>query len=145
MFGETKYANNGDLQIAYRTTAPGERDILFVSNWFGNVEVLPELDVMQSWREQLAKLGRIIIYDQPGTGASDPIPLDSPPSLEQWTDTLLAVLDAVGSSQAVLLASDAGTSTAAMFAATHPNRTAALVVLGGFVRTLRAATQASRA
>ncbi len=137
MFGETKYARNGDMQIAYRTASPGSRDILFVSNWYQNVEVVPEMENWRSFRDQMSRLGRLIFYDQPGSGASDPISLDAPPSLEQWTDTLLAVLDAVDSRQAVLVANDVGFLTAAMFAATYPARTSALIALGAWARALR--------
>ena len=138
MFGETKYALNGDLQIAYRTSSTGDRDIVFASNWYGNVEVVPELSSVRVFRDQITKLGRLIFYDQPGSGASDPISLERPPTLEQWTDSILAVLDAVGSRQAVIFANDTGFLTAAMFAATYPNRTSALIVMGGWARAFRA-------
>ena len=42
------------------------------------------------------------------------------------------MLDDLGSREAVLLASDGALSTAALFAATHPSRTTALVVLEGY-------------
>jgi hypothetical protein len=34
MFCETRYALNGDLHVAYRTSSEGQRDIVFVPNWF---------------------------------------------------------------------------------------------------------------
>ena len=43
MFSETRYALNGDLRVAYRTSREGERDIVFVPNWLTNCEILPEL------------------------------------------------------------------------------------------------------
>jgi hypothetical protein len=49
MFSETHYALNGDLRVAYRTSAKGPRDILFVANWFTHCEVAPELPSMQGW------------------------------------------------------------------------------------------------
>lgn len=137
MISETAYARNGDLSIAYRTSGDGPRDILFASNWFSNVEAMPDLALWQPWHERITKLGRIIFYDQLGTGASDPVSLDSLPTLEQWTDTLTAVLDTVGSREVVLMASDAGLLTAAMFAATYPNRVSELIVMGGWPRVLR--------
>src|SRR3989442_944798 len=103
---ETHYAMNGDVAIAYRTCGEGERDILFVPNWFTNVEVTWDMPAFRPWLERLATLGRIIIFDQPGTGASDPIPLDSLPTLEQWADSIRAVLDTVDSKQTVILTTD---------------------------------------
>ncbi|OBK79299.1 adenylate/guanylate cyclase domain-containing protein [Mycobacterium sp. 1274761.0] len=132
MFSETRYAMNGDLRVAYRASPPGERDIVVVPNWFTCCEVLPELPSVQGWNEAMASLGRLIFFDQPGTGASDPIELGALPTLEQWTDSITSVLDDLGSREAVLVATNWAFAPAALFAATHPSRTTALVVLGGF-------------
>jgi class 3 adenylate cyclase len=132
VFSETRYALNGDLRVAYRASREGPRDIVFVPNWFTCCEVLPELPSHQGWVEAMTSLGRLIFFDQPGTGASDPVTAGALPTLEQWADSITAVLDDLGSREAVLLASNAAFSTAALFAATHPSRTTALVVLGGF-------------
>jgi class 3 adenylate cyclase len=132
MFSETRYALNGDLGVAYRTSREGARDIVFVPNWFTNCEVFPELSSTQGWFEAMTSLGRLIFFDQPGTGASDPVTPDALPTLEQWADSITAVLDDLGSREAVLVAPNAAFAPAALFAATHPSRTTALVVLGGF-------------
>ena len=132
MFSETRYALNGDLRVAYRTSPEGPRDIVFVSNWYTNCEVFPELPSLQGWVEAMTSLGRLIFFDQPGTGASDPITSGAPPTLEQWADSITAVLDDLGSREAVLLAIDGAVATAALFAATHPSRTTALVVIEGY-------------
>jgi len=131
VFSETRYARNGDLRVAYRTTAPGPRDIVFVSNWFTNCEIFPELFAIQGWVERMATLGRVIFFDQPGTGASDPVPLEALPTLELWMDSITAVLDALEIDEAVLVTVDGAFSTGALFATTYPARTAALVVLEG--------------
>src|SRR5258705_3159673 len=80
----------------------------------------------------MTSLGRLIFFDQPGTGASDPITPDALPTLEQWADSITAVLDDLGSREAILIAWNAGFAAAALFAATHPSRTTALVVLDGY-------------
>jgi class 3 adenylate cyclase/pimeloyl-ACP methyl ester carboxylesterase len=126
-----RYALNGDLRVAYRASPEGPRDIVFVPNWFTNCEVAPELPSLQGWIEAMTSLGRLIFFDQPGTGASDPITADAPPTLEQWADSITAVLDDLGSREAALLAVPGALPTAALFAATHPSRTVALVVLEG--------------
>jgi class 3 adenylate cyclase/pimeloyl-ACP methyl ester carboxylesterase len=132
MFSETRYALNGDLRVAYRASPAGERDIVFVQNWFTNCELFPELPSVQGWVEAMTSLGRLIFFDQPGTGASDPVEPGALPTLEQWTDSITAVLDDLGSREAVLVAVDGALPTAALFAATHPSRTTALVVLEGY-------------
>jgi class 3 adenylate cyclase len=133
MFWETRYALNGDLRVAYRTSREGPRDIVVVPNWFTNCEILPELPSTQGWVEAMTSLGRLIFFDQPGTGASDPVTPGALPTLEQWADSITAVLDDLGSNEAVLLALvDGAFAPAALFAATHPSRTTALVVLEGW-------------
>src|SRR5262249_24408207 len=132
MFSETRYALNGDLRIAYRASREGPRDIVFVPTWFTNCEVVPDLPSIQGWIEAMSPVGRLILIDQPGTGASDPIAPDAMPTLEQWGDSITAVLDDLGSREAVLVAMTGAFAPAALFAAAHPTRTTALVVLEGF-------------
>lgn len=132
MFSETRYALNGDLRVAYRASPPGARDIVFILSWITNCEVLPELPSLRGWVEAMTSLGRLVIFDQPGTGASDPVTPGALPTLEQWADSIAAVLDDLGSTEAVIVATDGAFATGAMFAATHPSRTTALVALGGY-------------
>ena len=132
MFSETRYALNGDLHVAYRASREGPRDIVVVPNWFTCCEILPALPSLQGFIEAMTSLGRLIFFDQPGTGASDPVTPDALPTLEQWADSITAVLDDLGSREAVLLAGAAAFATGALFAATHPSRTTALVVLDGY-------------
>ena len=129
MFSETRYALNGDLRVAYRASDDGPRDIVFVPTWFTNCEVLPELPSIRGWVEAMTTLGRLIFFDQPGTGASDPVTAGALPTLEQWADSITAVLDDLGSREAVLVAGTGALATGALFAATHPSRTTALVAL----------------
>jgi len=135
VFSETRYALNGDLRVAYRTSREGPRDIVLVPNWLTNCDVFPELPFVQGWVEAMTSLGRLIFFDQPGTGASDPVTPGALPIMEQWADSITAVLDDLGSHAAVLLTLVGSFATGALFAATHPSRTAALVVLEGFADT----------
>src|ERR1700739_3731356 len=142
MFSETRYALNGDLRVAYRASREGPRDIVYVSNWGSCCEGVPELPSIHGWVAAMTSLGRLIYFDQPGTGASDPVTPDALPTLEQWADSITAVLDDLGSHEAVLIAVDGALATAALFAATHPSRTTALVVLEGYAEPASQATTA---
>lgn len=140
MLSETRYALNGNLHVAYRASPEGERDIVFVPNWFFCCEALPELPSVQGWVEAMTALGRLIFFDQPGTGVSDPVTAGARPTLEQWADSITAVLDDLGSSEAVLVAVGGGLTTAALFAATYPSRTTALIALEVFANQMAART-----
>jgi pimeloyl-ACP methyl ester carboxylesterase len=128
VFSETHYALNGDLRVAYRASPERERDIVFVSPPFTNCEVLPELPSVQGWLDAMTSLGRLIFFDQPGAGVSDP----ATPTLELRADSITAVLDDLGSGEAVLVSVDGTFAESALFAATYPSRATALVVLEGY-------------
>src|SRR5690242_6689208 len=137
MFSETRYALNGDLRVAYRASSPGARAVVVVPNWFTTCELFPELPSVQGWVEAMTSLGRLIFFDQPGTGGSDPVTPNALPTLEQWADSITAVLDDLGSDEAVLIASvDGALAPAALCAATHPSRTTALVALECYAHPL---------
>ena len=123
---------NGDLRVAYRTSREGPRDIVFIPTWFTNCDILPELPFTQGCVDALTSLGRLIFFDQPGMGASDPTTSGAPATVEQWADSITAVLEDLDISEVVLLAGAGGVAAAALFAATYPSRTAALVVLEGY-------------
>src|SRR6202051_48207 len=103
MFSETRYAMNGDLRVAYRASREGPRDIVFVPNWFTCCELLPELPSVRGFVEAMTSLGRLIFFDQTGTGASDSVTAGALPTLEQWADSITAVLDDLESREAVLV------------------------------------------
>src|SRR6478672_6680546 len=105
MLSETQYALNGDLRVAYRASAEGERDIVFVPSWFNCCELLPEMPSVQGWVAAMTSLGRMIFFDHPGNGVSDPVTPDAMPTLEQWADSITAVLDDLESREAVILCS----------------------------------------
>jgi class 3 adenylate cyclase len=83
-------------------------------------------------------MGRLILFDKRGTGLSDRVSPERLPDLETRMDDVRAVLDAVGSRRAVVLGFSEGGSMSTLFAATHPDRTHALVLVGTFPRMMRA-------
>ncbi|MDP7738089.1 adenylate/guanylate cyclase domain-containing protein [Mycobacterium paragordonae] len=141
MFSETRYAMNGDLRVAYRASPEGERDIVLVPAFFSNCEDFPEQPSLRGWAEAMTSLGRLIFFDQPGTGVSDPVTSGALPTLELWADSITAVLDDLGSREAVLVAMSSALATGALFAATHPSRTAGLVVLEAYADPMAKRTE----
>ena len=132
MFSETRYAMNGDLRVAYRASRAGPRDIVFVPNWFTCCEHLPELPSIQGWVEAMTSLGRLIFFDQPGTGASDPVSPGALPTLEHGPTASPRCSTTSGAAKRSSSRSNGAFAPAALFAATHPSRTTALVALEGY-------------
>ena len=68
------------------------------------------------------------IYDKPGTGVSDPIAHVA--TLEERVEDVRVVMDAAGIEHAAILGESEAGPVAAMFAATYPQRTDALIIYG---------------
>jgi class 3 adenylate cyclase/pimeloyl-ACP methyl ester carboxylesterase len=124
-----------DLHIAYQALGDGPTDILQVSSYFSNLDHSWAEPSIAMERRAAAELGRLICLDARGTGLSDRIVGDRLPTLEERIEDLSAVLDAVGSERAVVMAfADAG-PLCGLFAATHPERTRALILINTGPRT----------
>jgi pimeloyl-ACP methyl ester carboxylesterase len=134
MTPETRYAKSGDLHIAYQVTGDGPVDLVFVHGWISHIEHLWEEPSLARFLSRLASFSRLILLDKRGTGLSDPVPLDKLPTLEERMDDLRAVMDAAGSEHAALLGTSEAGALNLLFAATHPDRTAALILLNSYAR-----------
>ena len=132
----THYARTGDVNIAYQVVGEGPRDLVFVPGWISNVEVFWEEPVVVRFFERLASFARLILFDKRGTGLSDR--LTDMPSLEVRMDDVRAVMDAVGSAQAAVFGYSEGGQMCALFAASHRDRTSALIMHGSYARMLAA-------
>ena len=135
---DTSYALDGDVHIAYQVLGTGSRDLLLVPEFWHSIEAQWELPELAAFLERLAGLGRLICFDQRGSGLSDPIALDEVPSLELWMNDIRVVLEAVGSERATLVAFGGGVATSILYAAANPQRVPALVLVNGYARVRRA-------
>lgn len=126
MAAQTKYARSGDLHIAYQVVGEGPVDILWIPTWIWQVEHIWEEPWTARMLRDLSGFSRLIMFDRRGTGLSDPVLGAS--SLEEQMDDVVAVMDAVGSEEAALVAMLEAGAMACLFAATHPERTRALVL-----------------
>jgi pimeloyl-ACP methyl ester carboxylesterase len=134
MTPETRYARSGDVNIAYQVVGEGPLDLVYVPGWVSNIELMWDEPAMARFLERLASFSRLILFDKRGTGLSDRVSNDKLPTLEERMDDVRAVLEEVGSSRAALFGHSEGGNMCVLFAATYPERTAALVTLGCFAR-----------
>jgi pimeloyl-ACP methyl ester carboxylesterase/class 3 adenylate cyclase len=136
MTPETRYARSGEVSIAYQVVGCGPIDLVLVPGWISNIELFWEEPNIVRFFEKLMTFSRLILFDKRGTGLSDRV--TEAATLEERMDDVRAVLDAVGSSQAALLGWSEGGTMCTLFAATYPDRTAALITVGSYARRLRA-------
>ena len=123
---DVRYARSGDVSIAYRVIGEGERDLVFVHGFAGNLEAEAETPHMVRFDERLSRFSRVIKFDRRGTGLSDRV--RETPSLETRMDDVRAVLDAVGAQRAALFGTFEAAAMCMLFAASYPERTTGLVL-----------------
>jgi class 3 adenylate cyclase len=131
----TRWARSGDANIAYRVIGDGPMDLVFLSGLMSHIDVLLEEPGLRRYYERLGRIGRLVLVDRRGTGLSDQ--LDGPLPVHEEVRDVDAVLDAVGSERAALVAYASGGPLAVEFAARRPERTVALVLYACIVRTVR--------
>jgi pimeloyl-ACP methyl ester carboxylesterase/DNA-binding CsgD family transcriptional regulator len=129
---QTRYANSGDVRIAYQVIGNGPIDLVFVPGFLSNLEVHWEDPSYSHLLRRLGTFTRLIQFDKRGTGLSDRVDLQHLPNLESRMDDVRAVMDAAGSGRAVLLGASEGAPMSILFAATYPDRTRALILYGGY-------------
>jgi len=128
----TKYAKSGDVSIAYQVLGNGSLDLIYVMGWVSNIEYFWQEPSMNRFLRRLSSFSRLILFDKRGTGLSDK--MANLPTLEQRMDDVRAVMDAVGSKKAALLGVSEGGPMSALFAATYPERTKALIMYGSYAK-----------
>jgi pimeloyl-ACP methyl ester carboxylesterase len=131
---ETRYALSGDVHIAYQVTGEGPFDLVFVPGFVTHMELQWKLPGFGNFLNELGSVARLIRFDKRGTGMSDPV--SGAPSLETRMDDVRAVMDAVGSRRAAFYGLSEGAAMSILFAATHPERVAALVIRSCSPRTM---------
>ena len=133
MASRTRYANAGDVHIAWAEMGDGPVDLVFCSAWISHVEHLLAHPLPAAIFDRLARFCRVILFDRRGSGLSDRVL--SAPTLEEQMEDILAVMDAAGSHRAAFLGFTGGGPLAILAAATHPSRCSALVLATSFART----------
>ena len=134
---ETMYARSGDVNIAYQVVGDAPLDLVFVMGWVSHMEYFWREPRFARFLMRLASFSRLILFDKRGTGLSDRVPINQLPTLEQRMDDVRAVMDAVGSERAALCGVSEGGPMCSLFAATYPEKTLALVMIGTYAKRIR--------
>jgi pimeloyl-ACP methyl ester carboxylesterase/DNA-binding winged helix-turn-helix (wHTH) protein len=131
---ETHYARSGDVNIAYQVIGDGPIDLVFVMGWVSHLEYFWQEPSFARFLRRLASFSRLILFDKRGTGLSDRV--TALPTLEERMDDVRAVMEAVGSKRAALLGISEGGPMCSLFAATYPEKTSALVMIGTYAKRI---------
>ncbi len=135
MAPRTKYARNGDVSIAYQVVGDGPIDLVHGSGSVSHVEYVWEEPRHAHYLRRLAAFSRLILFDKRGTGLSDRSAGIA--SMEERMDDVRAVMDAAGSQLAFLCGVSESAALMCLFAATYPERTAALILYAAYASEVR--------
>ncbi|HET8587958.1 MAG TPA: alpha/beta hydrolase [Candidatus Limnocylindria bacterium] len=126
---ETRYARRSDgVSIGYQVIGSGPAALVFCWGWMSHLDLQWTDTALSRFFERLAAFSRVVVYDKPGTGVSDPITQVA--TLEERVEDVRTVMDAAGIEHAGILGESEAGAVAALFAATYPERTDALIIYG---------------
>ncbi len=134
---DTRYAAGDGGYVAFQVFGQGPPDVILVTNWLQNLDVMWEEPSLARYLDRLAAFSRVVCFDKRGSGVSDPVPLAALPTVEQWMDDARTALDAAGIERAAVIGDTEGGPMAIMLAASLPDRVSALVLINSFARWLR--------
>lgn len=109
-------------QIHYQTMGEGMPVLLLHQTPWFSVQFTNVLPILA------ARGFQAIAPDRPGYGMSDPP--DTPPSIDDYADNLVHVLDALGHDKVAVVGHNTGASVAAAFAHRYPERVTKLILHG---------------
>jgi pimeloyl-ACP methyl ester carboxylesterase len=109
-------------------------DLVYATGIWSNLEVMWDHPPWAHFLNRLVKFSRLILFDMRGVGLSDRGP--EPPVLELQRDDIGAVMDAAGSDNAIVFGGARAATMSMLFAATHPDRTKALILYAPVAKTV---------
>jgi class 3 adenylate cyclase len=133
-----QYVSNDGVSIAYQTLGEAPIELLVVEGFSIPIDAIREDPSMDRFHRRLASFASLVRFDMRGTGMSDPVDLSRPPTIEQWAQDALVVLDAVGARQVTVFAAYSSVAAAVTLAVANPGLVRQLVFVHGTARFLRA-------
>lgn len=136
---KTRFVEVGGSRIAYQTAGTGDVDVVFVFGSFAHVDTIWHDPAPAAFFSRLLPSVRLVFFDPAGTGASDAVvDEDVGDVTSRRVEELRRVLDAAEAGLPTLVAEVDGGPAALRFAAAHPERIGALVLVNTTARWVRA-------
>lgn len=133
---ETGYADTPSGKVAYQRAGGGPLDVLGVKQSMIPIDLMWDEPGLAAFLGRLSGFSRHIWFDQRGSGASHRPNWDAGRFVEDIVDDMVAVLDELGCEQAAIVGAMGPPEL--LFAASHPGRTKALVLINAFARARQA-------
>jgi class 3 adenylate cyclase len=123
---DTRFAESSLGRIAYQVVGDGGVDLI-VNKGFVPIDLMWYEPSIVHVLTRLSSFSRAIVFDQLGVGSSDRVTHVEGRLLETVCDSMVAVLDHVGCD--IVTALGVNAQAPLLFAATHPDRLAALILV----------------
>jgi len=120
------YAAVGTNKVHYVTAGKGDKALVFVHGWSGNLDF---------WREQVPAVvdkAKVLLIDLPGHGKSDKP--HTPYTMDFFGDSVIAVMRDAKISKATLIGHSMGVAVICRAYAKAPDAVAGLVAVDGMLR-----------
>jgi class 3 adenylate cyclase len=126
---QTRYvrSNDGSL-VAFQVVGDGPLDVVVLYPSYIPIDLMWDEPRMVHFLQRLSSFARHIWFDFRGTGASSVVALNEEQLPEAWVEDVVVIADEVGCERVAVLQLG-GAGMGPFFAATHPGRTSALVVV----------------
>jgi len=131
-----RFAKVGEVHVAHTTRGEGPRDVLFLLGGVVPLDVMDDEPRLARFLNGLERFGRLILLNRRGIGLSDPIDPTAPPTLEDWVEDCVAVLEATAAHDVCVIAGLGDAKIAVALAAQRPDLVTHVVTLSGTVRPL---------
>ena len=128
----TRYAKSEDVHVAYHLFGTGPVELVLAPGFVSHIDNYWDEPCLNRWLTELGRIARVAMFDKRGTGLSDPV--SELPGMDERMDDVRAVMDAAGFDRAVIMGISEGGSLAALFAASHPERSRGLILYGAFAK-----------
>jgi class 3 adenylate cyclase/pimeloyl-ACP methyl ester carboxylesterase len=134
---EIRFLERGGRDFAYQVAGRGTQNVV------NFLELTVHLDLLwtdPSWAQQFDRfedLWRMLLFQARGVGLSEPV--ERPPTLEEHASDIEALMNAAEMDRAIVFASFTTAPPALVFAAAHPERVEALLLLDPLISGAHAA------